>query len=113
MIQKIRQILLTESIGAIAIGFLLAQAVIAFVSAFVTTGEFLWMNRNVSHSVFYNQPRTSSWAALIAPLVSAGLYSVAVYFLMRWLYMQPIGAEMLNEAADGELDRIDDERQHN
>jgi hypothetical protein len=110
--EKIRQVLLTESIGAVAIGFLLAQAVIAFVGAFVTTGEFLWMNRNASHSVFYNQPRTFSWAALIAPLVSAGLYSIAAYLLMRWLYMQP-STDMLSETAVGEPDRVDDEREHN
>jgi len=110
--EKIRLILLSESIGAIATGFLLAQAVIALVGAFITTGEFLLMNRNASQSVLYNQPRTPTWAALIVSLVSAGLYSLAAYLLIRWLYMRPPGTDILSEPAIGDPDRMNDERQH-
>jgi phosphotransferase system glucose/maltose/N-acetylglucosamine-specific IIC component len=98
--EKIRKLLLTEYIGAITIGFLLAQAVIVFVGAFVGTAEYLLLDRSSSRSVFYNQAPLFSWATLIVPLVSAILYFTVAYLLMRWLYMRSENIEAAQTEAD-------------
>jgi hypothetical protein len=86
--QRIREILLTEHIGAITIGFILAQAITGFVSTFVQSGAVYWVSRNTTASVFAGR-QAFSRSSLVIPLIAVALYFLVAYFLMRWLYLQP------------------------
>jgi hypothetical protein len=82
--RRIREILLTDYIGAIAIGFISAQAILAFVGAFTTTAAFYVQER--SHPGVLNRSAVFPWDNLIISFVSVGLYLAAAFLLARWLY---------------------------
>jgi hypothetical protein len=95
--QRIREVLLNEYIGAITIGFILAQAVAGIISAVVQPIAFYWTSRQKS-SIF--DRAAFPWDHLILSLVSAALYFLAAYLLLRWLYFQPSGQTVENASAD-------------
>jgi multisubunit Na+/H+ antiporter MnhB subunit len=86
--RRIREVLLNEYIGAIAIGFILAQVVAGIVSTVVTPIAFYWESRRRPANAF--ESRAFSWESLLVPLVSVVLYLLAAYLLVHWLYLRPV-----------------------
>lgn len=82
--RNIREILLTQYIGAIAIGLILAQAVFNFVAALIQAGA-AYIAIQQSKSVLV-PPRSFSWNNLITSMVEACLYLGIGFALIRWLY---------------------------
>jgi hypothetical protein len=82
--RKLRQILLTEYIGAIIIGFLLAQALAATISTIVQSISFYLEGR--SRSSVFGGPRGFEFGALVPPAVSVVLEVVTAFLLIYWLY---------------------------
>jgi hypothetical protein len=84
MKQQLKVILLNQYIGAIAIGYLIARAIEAFLGAFMPTF-------NTVLTQFLTGESTKSYAkvlqgTLISNLVLASLYFGIAYFLALWLY---------------------------
>src|ERR1700752_3082104 len=85
--RKLRDILLTQYIGAITIGLVLAQAIFGFVNAFVqAVATYIAIQK--SRSVLGNTP-TFSWANFITSMITVLLYVIISLPLIRWLYSGP------------------------
>jgi hypothetical protein len=69
--RRIREVLLNEYIGAITIGFILAQAVAGIINAAISAFAFYWENRQRSANVFGDA--TFPWNHVILSLVSFAL----------------------------------------
>ncbi len=82
--RKLRQILLTEYIGAIIIGFLLAQALAATISTIVQTISF-YMEGRTRSSVFGGRAGFE-FGALVPPAISVILEVLVAFVLIYWLY---------------------------
>ena len=82
--RKLRQILLTEYIGAIIIGFLLAQALAATISTIVQSISFYLEGR--SRSSVFGGPRGFEFGALLPPAISVVLEVLTAFLLIYWLY---------------------------
>ena len=82
--RKLRQILLTEYIGAIIIGFLLAQALAATISTIVQTISF-YMEGRTRSSVFGGRAGFE-FGALVPPAISVLLEVLVAFVLIYWLY---------------------------
>ena len=94
--KRLRDILLTQYIGAITIGLILAQAINGFVNAFIqAAATYLAMQQ--ARSVL-TQPPEFSWRNFITSMVTVFLYSVICFALIRWLYSE--GASETNEGSD-------------
>lgn len=83
--KKIRETLLSQHIGAITIGFVLALAISNLVNALVQSGFAYWSVREQAKTDFRMTPYFP-WNLLIAAIVSMALYFLVAFILMRWLY---------------------------
>jgi hypothetical protein len=89
---KIREILLTQYIGAVMVGLVLAQGVSALVTGITQSGAEYWVAQH-SRSAFANAE--FSWRGLLVSAIRVLLYLVISLALIRWLYA---GSD--NEAPD-------------
>jgi hypothetical protein len=85
--RNIREILLTQYIGAIAIGLILAQAVLGFVNALVQAGATYWAIQQ-GRSVLTESP-AFPWRNLITSIITVSLYLLICLISIRWLYSEP------------------------
>ena len=85
--KRLREVLLTQYIGAITIGFVLAQMVIAVVSGIVQIGvNYSWASREPSSVMGGTATVAFPWKTLIYLLTTALLELVIAFVLIRWLY---------------------------
>lgn len=85
MIVKIREILLTQYIGAILIALMGWQAVVVLVgTAIRDLGWFVRQQQNAS--VVGSAGTTFPWVSLIDAAITMFLYLLVGYLLARWLY---------------------------
>ncbi len=80
---KIREILLTEYIGAILVALLIAEAIIAFVTFLV--GQIYYRLFVAGHYPGMVPMESLSYSVLTT-LVKMLLYFASAYILARWLY---------------------------
>jgi len=78
MVEKLREILLTEYIGAILVALLASEAVIALVSLLV--GQIYW------HAALAGRYHESLGHSILTALVRMLLYMGSAYVLARGLY---------------------------
>lgn len=83
--RRLGEILRTQYIGAIAIGFLLAQAAGNFVSTLVQPLITYYENRSRPQSVFASAS-IFNWPSIIVTLTNMLLYLIAALLLVAWLY---------------------------
>lgn len=89
LLEGIRKILLHEYIGAITIGFLLAQSAIHLITAIVQPLNFYFEPRR---SNIFTGEGGFPWERLLLPnLVSAVLLFIVAIALIRWLYLGRLG----------------------
>jgi len=87
IMERIREILLTNYIGAVTIGLVLAQAIFGFVNALVQTAVSYW-TISQSRGVM-GAPTQFQWSGLIVSMVTVFLYLLVCFSLIRWLYVEP------------------------
>jgi len=91
-VRRLREVLRNEYIGAIAIGFLLAQSAGALIGTIMRPVEFYVSTSSRQQSVFgFNQSNAFPWPSLFAPLITFILYLVIATLLMYWLYWHDAG----------------------
>jgi hypothetical protein len=83
--KRIREILLTQYIGAITIAFIFAQAAIHFINEVAVTIAQYWMIQQDQGSAM-GAPRSFPWANLIVSMASVALQLLVGFLLIRWLY---------------------------
>ena len=92
MADRLKRVLVKSFIGAIALGYVLAEIMLYFVSVF-TSPVAAWATRN-----FYSKlvPRTAAFSPLRAaasPTLAFVLLLLVWYLLLRWLYFTPLKDE--------------------
>jgi hypothetical protein len=87
MLKRLKQTLVESFVGAVALGYLLAQSVLHFVSIF-TTPLTSWVMRNefMPRSV----TKAFSLKDALPGLFEFVLLTLIWYVLMRWLYFKPL-----------------------
>jgi len=95
VMRTIREILLTEYIGAILIAVLIADAFSALIST--TVGQIL---SNVQFRPALNIHRLSTTYSVLSALVRTALFLIAAYLIARWLY--PAKATEMPQDAKGQ-----------
>lgn len=80
-----REIFLTQYIGAIVIGMLLVQGIGGVISLLVE--PIVWYQQNrASHSVIQSTSPILPWESFLPLLIRIGLYFVVSYLLFSLLY---------------------------
>jgi ABC-type Fe3+-siderophore transport system permease subunit len=83
--KRIREILLTQYIGAITVGFILAQAAIHFINEIAGAVAEYWAIQQDQGSAM-GTPRSFHWANFIVSMASVALHLLVGVLLIRWLY---------------------------
>jgi len=91
MLGRIREILLTQYIGAIIVGFLAVDAISTVISIAVSPATF-YLLRQQPRSLFGAQEPAYDWSGLIVSIVRTALYLVPICLVVRWLYWQKAGS---------------------
>jgi len=94
---KLRDVLLTQYIGAVTIGMIAAQAIMALINTFVQAGAAYFAIRQSTTSVF--SPPQFSWRTPVVSIITVFLEFLACAILIRWLYgyqYSPSESEMPN-----------------
>ena len=87
---RIREVFRNEYIGAVAIGFLLAQVIGGIVSLMMRPVDFYLERAAAPRSVFGRADTQSfPWPSLIGPAIDLLLLLLASFLLLRWLYLNP------------------------
>lgn len=83
--RRIREIFLTQYIGAIVIGMLVVQGLGGLISLLVQ--PLLWYQQSrSSRSSFALAAQSFPWGSLLPAIISVGLYFVVSYLFLAWLY---------------------------
>jgi len=85
MVQKLREILLTQYFGAILVALLIWQAAIEVILALVRIG-FWCFNHFRPESVYGVTLAAFPWENVVFSAVAVVLYLVTAYGLAQWLY---------------------------
>jgi H+/Cl- antiporter ClcA len=85
---KIREVLKNQYIGAVAIGVIVAFAIISFIGTVFQATILYWEARHRASSVF-SPSAQFPWGNLLAGLAPVVLYLIVAYLLMRWIYYRP------------------------
>src|SRR5215471_5182156 len=86
--RRLREVLVNEYIGAIAIGFLLAQAAGGVVGVILQPLITYFEQRGRPQSIFAPTPSVFNWPQLIVGTVSVVLHLLAAWLLLYWLYLR-------------------------
>jgi len=85
---RLRKILREEYIGAIAIGFLLAQAIGGIIGVILQPIIDYFENRGRPQSIFAPQHSSFNWPSFILNVISILLHLLAASLLYYWLYVK-------------------------
>jgi hypothetical protein len=85
--KRIREILLTQYIGAITIGFIFAQATIQFIDNIALGVMRYWMSEEFQGSAM-GAARSFPWANFVVPLAAIVLHLLVGFLLILWLYSE-------------------------
>jgi len=106
--RRLREVLVNEYIGAIAIGFLLAQAAGGVIGVILQPLITYFENRSRRQSIFAAPPSVFNWPQLILGIVSIVLHLLAALLLYLWLYRKKKLEPAVAGAAPIEIEDDDD-----
>jgi|SRR5690242_12190229 len=87
-VHRIRELLLTQYIGAIVIGLLISQAITNLVSTILVPAGWYLESRGAARSVLgFSSPQPFNWDRFLLNVIGVGLYLLIAYLLLRWLYL--------------------------
>jgi hypothetical protein len=94
MFERLKRALVESFVGAIALGYALAQSILHFVNIF-TSPIAGWITRNEYREVVSSMriPSRSSLQYALPELVRFLLLLGVWYVLLRWLYFKPLKRE--------------------
>jgi hypothetical protein len=84
--RRLREILRNEYIGAIAVGFLLFQAIGGVINVVMQPVATYIQNRSRPQSVFAGSQSIFNWPQIILGLTDVVLHLLVVALLIFWLY---------------------------
>ena len=91
MVDRLKHVLVESFIGAIALGYILAEVVLYFVSVF-TSPLSTWAAQNLYRAIAPGTAASSSsyLRTAASPAVGFVLLLLVWYLLLRWLYFTPL-----------------------
>ena len=101
MLSRLKRALVESFVGAVALGYLLAQGIISFAGIFATPVITL-----VTRSEFQGLAPSGRLAPIspfepaLPDLIRCVVYLVVWYALLRWLYFTPLKTETSDASAD-------------
>ncbi len=105
MVERLREILLTQYIGSILVALLACNAVITL-TTYLVQAAFWVFNDQRTRSVLGSSRPPYPWDNLVYSAATVILYLATAYYLARWLYQgtagsaePPIGEPPADEAA--------------
>lgn len=102
---RIRDVLRNEYIGAIAIGMLLAQLIGIAISLIMRPISFYLERATQSRSVFgRTDTELFPWASLIGPAINFVVLALIAFLFLQWLHFRPRPQEASTEAPETEVD---------
>lgn len=102
MFDRLKKALIDSYVGAIAIGWMIAQAAVQIASA-LATPILTSFRRNVASEVFGIRPSQEpiQWILVYPGLISAAILLALSYGLLKWLYFaEPTPMEEEPEASE-------------
>lgn len=100
MFERLKRTLVQSYIGAIALGYLLAQCVIHFANAFAWPLD-VWVTRRIFPTILQHSSGVSSpWQYSGTELLRFVIILLAWYALIRWLYFKPLKNDILEPTSD-------------
>ena len=99
---RVRELLRNEYSGAVAIGFLLAQAIGTAVGLIMRPINFYLERAAAPRRFGHIDTDVFAWGTLVGPLISILLTGMFIVFLLQWLYLSPIVQEVSTETQDEE-----------
>jgi large-conductance mechanosensitive channel len=98
---RIREALRHEYIGAVAIGFLIAQMAGAVIGLIMRPVNFYVERAMMPRSVFGRaDTETFGWGPLVGPVINILLLGMFAFLLLQWLYLKPVGDQESPDAQD-------------
>jgi ABC-type antimicrobial peptide transport system permease subunit len=94
--KRIREIFLTQYIGAIVIGMLVVQAIAGFISLLMQPLIWYTQARESRSAMQFALP--FPWSQLLPSAITIALYVVVSYLLFAWLYQTEEGRLAAGEA---------------
>ena len=94
---RIREIFLTQYIGAIVIGMLVSQALMNAISLLME--PLVWYEQTHARQSVMNTSQSFPWSNLLRPAITIALYVVVSYALLSWLY-PPQRSSVVNEESE-------------
>jgi hypothetical protein len=94
MVDRLKRVLVESLIGAIALGYVLAQAILELVRVF--TSPFLALEIRNLYVGLARDPTSFSGSPLraaVPPGIGCVLLLLVWYVLLRWLYFTPLKSE--------------------
>lgn len=89
MLEKMREVLLTQYIGAILIALLVFQSALDIVAQIVRSGYWWWYSQSHRRTLLGDPSEPQyRWDNLILTFFQIGLYLLVAYWLTEWLYPQ-------------------------
>ncbi len=85
---RIREVLRNEYIGAVAIGFLLAQLLVIVISLIMRPINF-YLDRAASPTSVFGHSKTDTfpWVSLTGPVINMVLLGLISFLFLRFLYL--------------------------
>jgi hypothetical protein len=99
MFDRLKRVVVGSLIGAIALGYILAQAILDLVGIFTAPLE-AWAMRNIFRGLVpgANPFSGSSLRAALSPAFAFILLLLVWYLLLRWWYFTPLKTEAADRA---------------
>jgi hypothetical protein len=94
MFERLKRVLVQSFVGAIALGYLLAQCILHFVNIFISPVKG-WVIRNEYRDVMQVISAGKSWPGFslkesLLELANFLFLALVWYYLLRWLYFTPL-----------------------
>jgi hypothetical protein len=86
MMTRIRTALIEHHVGAIAVGFLIAQLAIQIINGLMQPLLIYVSGRIQGEDRLRFIREEWNWGYLITPVVGIALYVLVIYLLLKWLY---------------------------
>jgi len=103
MLKRLRSVLVESFVGAIALGYIFAQAISNLAWAFVAPVTGYFTRREYPGIIEHTAaPRGFSLQDALPPLARACALLIVGYILLRWLYFKPLDEEG-PEPAQGQM----------
>lgn len=101
MFKKLKQTLVESFVGAIALGWLLAQGVLHFTYVF-SAPVAGWIARREYSGLMGRAPSSFSFQDALPELVRSFALLLLCYLLLRWLYFSPVKNDTSGPAINSE-----------